>query len=862
MPTCSVIFTAVGLLRISDARLAGCIPARRGAKVLPWWHGEDGNGVTMNGLIQDLRYAARQLSKSPGFALIALATLALGIGANSVIYSMVNGILLRPLGYREAQRLYIVREIVPQLSQTYPTLPANLASFRVWQRECHSFDDVAIVEPSTMTLANSAGAEQISGGRASANLLDVLGVRPILGRSFFPQEDNPGNDHVVILTFGFWRDRFHGDRNILGHPITLDGTSYEVVGVLPASFRFPRQFGPLSEYPPRLDYFKPLGLDAAQWSPFGDFDFAAIARLKHDVSATQALAELNIIQAQIAKSGNQGIDLSATLVPLEGQIVGPARMGLLLLLGGVGAVLLIVCLNVANFLFMRIPNRIREAGLRTALGASRRRLVQQMLTESVLLAVIGGALGVVLAYFGLHWLIALAPANLPRIDEVRLDARVLWFSLLVSALTGVLFGALPTWSIAQIDPQKALKTGATTTTETRQVRRLRSSLVTFEVAASTLLLVLAGLLTVSMVRLLGVDKGFTAEHVLAADISLPPQSYTKPEQKYHFYDNVLARVYSLPGVRDAAWISKLPLQGQEQVSDITVPGRPVPKVQVPLANYRYVTPEYFQAMGIPLLRGRLIDRFDRDPKVAVVSQSVADRIWPGEEPLGKEFRRGGDPRWPLTKVVGVVGDVRSVTLDQLPVLMVYEPIGPALPNWSLMRGSLVVRTTMAPIAIASEVREAIHNVDAGVPVVQLRPMTEVVSESVGVRRFQLALASLFAVLALLLAALGIYSVAGYSVARRRHELGIRVALGACGADLRRLVVLQGMSPVVVGWVAGIISALIGGGLMNSFLFGVSAHDPLTVACVTVIVLASALLATYMPARRAAKVDPMAALRYE
>jgi len=456
--------------------------------------------------IQDFRYALRQFRNNSAFTAIAVTTLALGIGATTVIFSMVNGILLRPLAYRQPQQLYIVREIVPELSHTYPSLPANLASFRIWQHECRSFDDVAIVEPSNLTLTGEGDAEQITGARASANLFDVLGTRPRLDRTFLPQEDNPGNDHVVILTDSFWRGRFHADSNIIGKPITLDGIPFQVIGVLPTSFRFPKQFGPLAEFPPHVDYFKPLGLDAAQWSPFGDNDFAAIARLKPGTSAAQARSELNVVQAGIANSRKQGMGLRAEMISLESQIVGPARPGLLLVLAGVAAVLLIVCLNLANLLLVRVPGRLREAGLRTALGASRARLVQQLLTESVLLAVIGGVLGMGLAHFGLRWLMAAAPANLPRMDEVHLDARVLWVTVFVSMATGVLFGSLPAWTIAHTEPQQVLKAGAATTTESRRARRLRASLVGFEVGVGTLLLMLAGLLSMSMVCLLRVDK--------------------------------------------------------------------------------------------------------------------------------------------------------------------------------------------------------------------------------------------------------------------------------------------------------------------------------------------------------------------
>jgi putative ABC transport system permease protein len=815
--------------------------------------------VWLEQLWQDVRFGLRMLRKSPGFTCVAVLTLALGIGANTAIFSMVNSVLLRPLAYREAQQLYLVREIIPELSQTYPTLPANLPNFRVWQRECHSFAEVAIVTSTGATFTGYGEAEDLYGGLASANLFDVLGIVPQLGRTFLPQEDTPGKDHVVMLTDSFWRNRFQGDPKIVGRWITLDGKPFQVVGILPASFRFPKgdQFGALTGFPLRTDYFKPLGLDPGQFSPLGEFDYAAIARLKPGTNARQALAELNVIQARIAKDAKQGLGLRAEIIPLESQVVGTARRGLLLLLAGVGAVLLIVCLNLANLLLVRVPARVREAGIRTALGASRARLARQLLTESALLAILGGVLGVGLAYFGLRWLVAVAPANLPRLDEVQVDGRVLSFAALISLLTAILFGALPAWRVAHAEPQQALKAGAVTITEGRPARRLRESLIGFEVGVGTLLLIVAGLLTTSMVRLLGVDKGFSTEHVLAVDVSLPPQSYTKPEQKEEFYDNVLARVRALPGVKSAGWISRLPLEGQEQVDAINVPGRSTTGMQTPIANYRLVSPGYFQSMGIALRQGRLIEQVDRDRHVAVISESVAKKVWPGENPLGKQFHPGGDEK-PLTQVIGVVADIRTVALDEPPLLMVYLPAGPASRNYA----SLVVRSAIVPAAIGTAVRGAIRSVDSGVPIRHLRPMSEIVSESVGVRRFQMGLASLFAIFALLLAALGIYGVVGYSVARRRQELGIRMALGAQSSRLRNLVLLQGMSPVVVGWAAGVIAALAAGGLIRGLLFGVTAQDPLTIAGVTLVVLVTAALACYIPARRAMKVDPMVALRYE
>ena len=554
------------------------------------------------------------------------------------------------------------------------------------------------------------------------------------------------------------------------------------------------------------------------------------------------------------------VSLRAQLIPLEDVVVGTARRSLLLLLAGVGAILLIVCLNLANLLLVRAPARMREAGIRTALGASRTRLARQLLTESASLAILGGILGIGIAYLGVQWLVTVAPSNLPRLDEVHVDGRVLWFAALVSLLTGIVFGTIPAWRVSHAGPQETLKASAITITESRSTRRLRESLVGLEVSLGTLLLLIAGLLTTSVVRLLGVDKGFNAEHVLAADVSLPSWSYTKFPQKQAFYESVLARVRNLPGVTASGWISRLPLQGQENVDDIDVPGRPNPGGQFPVANYRYVSPGYFQSMGIQLRQGRLIEATERDRKAALISESVAKRLWPGENPLGKQFYPGSDER-ELVEVIGVVADVRLVALDEPPLMMVYLPTGSPR-SWQGSNASLVVRGAVPPTALTASVRGAIRGVDSGVPITDLRPMGEIVSESVALRRFQMGLASLFAVFALLLAALGIYGVVGYSVARRRAELGLRMALGAQVSDLRNLVLREGMSPVIVGWAIGVLASWAVGRLIRSLLFSVTALNPLTLAVVTVAVLLSAVLACYLPAARATKADPMVALRYE
>ncbi len=820
-------------------------------------------------LMQDIRYSLRTLLKAPGFAAIAILTLALGIGANTAIFSVVNGVLLRPLAFHQPQRLCVIREIVPQLTKFYPSFPANVNNFRVWQQELHSFESICIAESDSMEFLGRSGAVELPGMTVSASLLDTLGIHPALGRNFVPDEDKPNRDHEVILTDSFWRSEFHADPAIIGKTMTLNGISFEIIGVLPASFHFPEAngLGGLTNFNSHMAFLKPLGVDASQDGPIGDFDYAAIARLKVGVSLTQAAAELNVVQARIARQANVHLDLRGEIVPLASQILGPARQGLLFLLAAVGAVLLIVCVNLANLLLARVPRRMREAAIRTALGATRARLARQMLTESLLLGVLGGALGIFLAFFGVDAIVSAAPPGIPRLAEVSIDGRVLIFAVVISIVTAVLFGILPAWRVAHAEPQDALKSGALSTTENRRTRRLRSTLIGLEVALSTALLILGGLFTSSLVHLLNVNTGFSVDHILAADVDLPPQVYGLQMQnssmREHFYKQALAAIRALPGVRAAGWINDLPLEGEGSVSDVRVPGTSdKDAANAPLADYRAASPDYFGAMGIPLISGRIFTEADRGRKVIVISQRLAERLWPGKNPIGQLVRLSwADVQGSTYQIMGVVGDIRTVAMDKSPVMMVYCPpwLGTAT---TPSAASIVIRTAMDPGAAASAVREAIHSVDAGVPITALRPMGDVVSKSVDTRRFQMLLAMLFAVCALFLASLGIFGVVAYSVEQRRHELGIRLALGAQLANLRTMILRQGMAPVLAGLAAGVVASLFLGRLIAGLLFGIHAFDPLTFACVTLAVVIVALLACYIPARRAMRVDPMVALRYE
>jgi predicted permease len=818
-------------------------------------------GNWLHSMFSDCRFAIRQLRKSPGFTTVAILTLALGIGATTAIFSVVNSALLRPLAYRNPQQLYLVHEIVPQMAKYYPILDANLPDFRIWQKQVHSFEDVAIAESTTADLSGLGQPEVLHGVRVSANIFSVLGAQPALGRSFRAGEDDPGRGHIVILTDAFWRNRLQADPASIGKTITLDGIPHEIVAILPASFRFPPALSGGETYS-HISFFQPLnGPRDYEQGLIGEFDFSAVARLKAGVSEQLALAELNVVQAQIAKQANDGLDLKGLLVPLESEVVGPARRGLLFLLGAVGAVLLIVCTNLASLLLARVPGRMREAAIRSALGASHGRIVRQLLSESFLLSITGGALGIGIAVVAVNWLAHVAPPGIPRLDEVRVDARVLLFALVVSVATGAFFGIFPALRVAsRSEPVDALKSGTLASTETRRTRRLRQILVSFEVGLTTLLLILAGLLTASLSQLLRVHTGFAVQNVLIAGIDLPPQTYSQAPDRLYFYDKLLAGTQSLPGVKAAGWVSLPPLGGEGSETGITVPGGPQQHEEIPIANYRPVSPDYFSAMGIPLMEGRIFGPADEGRKVVVISQSVADRFWPGKNPVGLTCITQWGPDV-AAEVLGVVGDVRTVQLDQSPLMMVY------VPHWFNTisvptSAAIVLRTGSDPTGYAGAVRDLIQKIDADVPVNYVRPMSEIVSSSVDDRRFLLYLAMAFAMSSLLLASLGIFGVVAYSVEQRRQELGIRMALGANLQDLLRMVFRQGMSPALIGLAVGMVAAILGGRLFASLLFGVSANDPLTFGIVGTVIVGVALLASYIPARRATRVDPMTALRYE
>jgi len=811
------------------------------------------------GLGNDLRHAVRTLGRNPLFSAIAVVTLAIGIGANTAIFTIVDGVIIRPLGYGDESRLFVIHEVIPKFSSMAPKVPVNAMHFLEWRKRMHSFERMGLIGGMRLNLTGAGEPERLAAARVSPNVFPMLAGRTQLGRAFLEEEDQPGRDDVVVLSNELWRRRFASDPNILGRKIQLDGRPYEVIGVLSAQFHFPKlshlyAMDVAAEQP---DLWKPFAVKPDELEAMGDFNYVCIAQLQAGVSRSQALSELNAVQASIASQAPEQVELHAAMVPLQDQITSRSRLGLQLMLFAVGAVLLIGCTNIANLLLARTASRKTELAIRSALGAGVRRLLRQMLTESLLLAGIGGAVGVLIAYIALRALLSRAPVDLPRLDEIHLDLRVLMFALTASLTAGLLCGLLPAWRFARTAPMAAMKSGVRTT-EGRDSGRLRSILVALEVGLSTLCLLAGGLLMRSFLNLMNVDKGFAVEGVLTVNLNLPNTRYPKEQDQVRFTRSLLDSVQVLPGVVSVGVSNMLPLSGEGGNNFIGLEGINLPMMERPLADIRGVNPDYFATMNIPLRRGRFFADADGENKVAVVSTLTADHLWPGQNPLGKRFKIG-DPDGLFVQVAGVVGDVRGAKLDRTPGLTIY------VPYWQRRTfggPSLAVKTGVEPLMVSSSVRNAIHHIDAELPVGHFETMQEVVGESMAQRRFQMDLVLIFACTALLLAALGIYGVISYSVALRTNEMGIRMALGACSADILKMVLRQAMMPVATGACVGLAAFLIAGRLLSGLLYGVSPVDGVTIASVLVILSGIAALASMVPARRASRVNPTVALRYE
>jgi predicted permease len=804
-----------------------------------------------------MKYALRTLWKDRSFATMAVLSLAIGIGANTAIFSLVSGVLLRPLDYPDPQRLVAIAISTPQFANGEP-LPINIAQLVEWRKRTHSFDGIGAYRNTTMSLSGDGRPELVPGAQVSANFFDVLGVHPHLGRSFVEQEDHYGQHQEVMLADSIWQRRFGGDPSVIGRKITLGGAPYTIVGVLPPDFEFPKQ---PSDYGKRLsgrmEMFRPLSYQPGDTVPHGgDLNYAGVARLGPGVSIERARAELTAAEAAIdAQTGAESWHIVPVVAPLQQKLTGDVRQSLIVLMAAVGAVLLVLCVNLANLSLSRAAGRARESAIRTALGASRWQLARQSLAETGVLAGLGGGLGVLFAFLGLQRLLAAAPIDLPRLREVSVDGRVLVFALGLSAITALLFGILPALRNASSGaPYETLKSTSYASAGGPAGLRLRNLLVAVEVGLCAALLVTAGLFLSSFVRLTTIPRGFDIERVLAVDVALPGTKYAKEADVTRFFETVLGQARALPGVESAAVSSYLPLQGESWIDIVGTENDQRSDAQLPNANLRFISPGYFRTLHIPLQAGRDFGPVDRNRLTAIISQSLAHKLWPDTDAVGRKLRDAGR----TLEVVGVVGDARSTSLDKNPSDMLYIPLWQRPQNSS----SILVRTAMDPKSIAAALRAAIWNADGDVPVPAERTLEQIMSESVARRRFQMTLVLLFAIAALALAAFGTYGVVSYAVARRRSEIGIRMALGAGQGSVLRLVLRQGMTPVFAGLAAGALAALAIGSYVSSLLFQVSPHDPAAFAVASAALVGVSALACWIPARRAAGVNPLEAIRYE
>jgi putative ABC transport system permease protein len=811
----------------------------------------------MGTLIKDLQYGARTLLKRPGFTVAAVLTLAVGIGACTAIFSVVHAVVLQPLPYPHAERLVMLWEADKNGEQTnmgYPT-------FADWRTQNRSFEAMAAMSHWAPTLSGAGDPQALSGASVTADFFRVLGMRPVLGRDFTNDDDRPNVTRVAIISYELWQKNFNRDAAIVGKPIMLNGVPREVIGVMPPDFQ-----PLLSPFNKRVDIWRPLAYEGeAAPACRSCRHLRAIGRIREGVSVSQAQADLATLQQRITKDHpNDYSSSGVSLTSIHDQFGGSVSSILFLLLGAVGFVMLIACANVANLMLVRTSSRRKELALRVALGASRWRILSQLLAESLLLALAGGGLGVLLTIFGMGWLVSLAPVTIPRIEQVTVSAPVLIFALGLSFLTSILFGILPAFLASGTDLQRDLKQGGRSIAGVSN-RAFRNTLVVVDVALAMLLLAGAGLMLKSMTRVLDVPSGLSADKVLTMKLSLFGPEFSGPEANPRIlatFQQSIERVSSLPGVKAAGVVSQLPFGGDFDMYGVQIKDKPVSNPEDAPGAFRYgVTPGYIEALGIPISRGRTITARDdeRAEPVVLINELFASRVWPGEDAIGKQVQLGG-PKRPWRTVVGIVGNVRHEGLDTPQKLQVYIPEAQWFDPDSEM--VLAIRTTGDPAAIASSVRHAVWSVSRNVRFTEVATMDQVIGTSLSFRRFPMMMLGLFALAALLLAALGLYGVLAYTVAQRTTEIGIRMALGASPREVLRMILRQGIVLVGFGVAAGIAGALALRSLLAGFLFEVKATDPATLVSAALVLILVALLACLIPARRATKVDPLVALRYE
>ena len=815
-------------------------------------------------MVSDLKLALRQLRKSPGFTLTAVLTLALGIGATTSIFTLVYDVMLRPLPLPQADRLVRMEEKAAEWSEMYPTLPVSANHFTFWEQHSRSFAAMAVMEEYDMPLGTSGRPLLADVLEATPGIFNVLAVQPWLGRGFDAAEGQPGHERVVVLTYDLWRNQFGGDRGIIGRTVKLNGYPYTVLGVMPAWFHMPptESYGESGSTQKRsLGALIPMAFSKDELEEaMGDLNYFGLARLKPGVTVAQANAELDAEQHTISGSlpADEKATLSAVLTPLQEELVGTSRRPLGILLGAVAGLLLVGCINIANLLLARAAGQRQQMAVAAALGASRADMLRLAMRETVVLAAMGCGLGMLLAMAIVPAMQRYLPAALDFRGELHLDWAGMGCALALAALATMLAGAAPAWMVSRTAPQDVLHSESRLASESRGSKRMRRALVGVEVAVSVALVLMTGLVTASLVKLLRQDRGFDAARTMTATVELPSESYPNLQKRVEFYREVLPKLNALPGVEHAALTSVLPLGGNGWGDIAQLAGDSRPWTQLPGESWRWVSPEYFAAIRLPLVAGHSFSMSDWGRNEAIVTERTAKTLWPGRNPLGQQFRRSGATGEAPFTVVGVIADARVVTLAKPDPMMIY------VPYWFRCdaQAHLVLRTSQDPAAMADTIRKTIWSVDAGVPVPEVRTLSGVVADSVANRRFEMDLLLLFAVSALLLAGLGVYGVVTYSVVQRQREIGLRLALGAQRVNIYGLILREGLLPVAAGALAGTAIALASARLARSLLFEVSPYDPGIVTGAVCVLLAVGTAACLLPARRAAGVEPMEALRAE
>lgn len=807
-----------------------------------------------------VKLAVRSLLRSPGFALLAVAIIALGVGATTAMFSITHTVLLKPLAYRDPGSLATLLFRVPQFSKELSTIPVNAQHYLLWRDHSRTLQEIGLVRPDSHILSGLGQAEQVKGALTTTNFFNLLGVSPRLGRGFSEGENQPGHNHVIIVSYQFWQHRLSGRRNALGRKILLDGRPYEVIGIMPPAFPFPRghQLSELEQLPEQVDYWSPIVFSKDDLAtPVGNENYLAIGRLKPGTTISQVVADLTALETSFSKTYPEPVQFVIVVRPLQQAMAREVRLPLLILMAAVVAVLLIVCINLMNLMMVRSIAQRRDWAIRLAIGAHVRDLLQTAFLESLLLSVAGGVMGSLLAFWLLRLVRLKAPFDLPRIDELSIDPTALLFALGASVATALLFGIWPAWRASRIDPREALQASGRTATGGRRGHRSGRILVAAEVTLSTVLLLSAGLLLRSFVTVLGVNPGLDIQHLLTVRINLPPEQYRNDVNVSSFYRRLLQRVNALPGVQGTGLVSDIPVTGNNNNNPATAADRPIPPVtQWPMTNWRYASGDYFKTAGIPLKEGRSLEERAGDTGEVLISENLAARLWPSQSAVGRLLKIYGNPR--VQSVVGVVGAVRGVSLTEDPTMMIY------FSNWNHFARdmALVVRTQQEPERLASTIRGIVGDLDSQATTPSIQTMEQVVAKSLAPRRFQLVLLVGFAVVALLLSCMGIYGVLAFATRRRTSEIGIRMALGARPAQVLESTLRNGMAPVLAGLIAGICLSAAFARVFQSLLFQVRALDPVIYAAASGAMVAASVLACFLPARRAASLSPLEALRYE